>query len=907
MRLTGSWPPWSNCIARRSPIRSWSVSLFHCIFLHNVRANSSLLGDDAHAEERRRYTEEVETLKVKAATAEGLAAENITLRAELHSTKTQRTTRLAVDLDESAEQLEEQGAAAPCRRVEDSTVSIEEYNNLKQELVDSTRDYEKLLLAHKILESKFRKYKDRVGQWRAGTSEWVLRHPEREPKPPSQDDPRPAQRTNAHGQRAVNALAPPAFSEGTTPTSSSLSRSTSPQRPGYKPPKDTPDRLDNLVVPQSGDSKRPTDEIRGTQTKRDHDPHVASDAPTQASDESEDGSGTLDKLRSQNSGRYEEALPTPSATHNGSSPIIISERSLKRKRGTRNTGEGPKSPRVKDEITSSSPLSIDFLRRLGEPNDSIDLDDVGDQLTTPRKRQRMELQQLRTTIMAPSVAVEKEEGLLKTPKRPQHIGTRLVDVEDAYAYQASREIVSYAQEIAMDDQVIRNREDNQGAFCKDEKRALFKAHNDRVVGRRDSAEQSPSGSTSEGGNYRSLIQSACTPGSPPLHGLPTPATNGYAKTLMPQDHRDSEQQKAEIAAPTILRPTDTNTNILPRTSDGLATYKQLCPPSRRDRGAAAVPALAEDGEDHGVSGKRRRPDQESRKESRASDIHHRLGALLSEHHTTKGAPPLPSPQARDTPRAAALPRTPLSRMEQQHRAPHTPATLPSKKRVPLGTLTSMNPPMTEGSRPSSAPTKMPSARPIFQKPSRLDNPPDIRGVQEPLRSRPLHLLRLEDFKLNPAHSDFVYHDSIRKHDEKRALSGCTAPHCPRCKDLRKFIENSNYANLPPPNSDDGLNDNNLILGYLGGDMSRIENLTEMERKDILAEAKVKQFADRFGKHRTLFGRAKSPVGFWDVGFPDTQEEKRNREEARGRGREMVEERYWEAVRKGGRWVFADDR
>ena len=69
---------------------------------------------------------------------------------------------------------------------------------------------------------------------------------------------------------------------------------------------------------------------------------------------------------------------------------------------------------------------------------------------------------------------------------------------------------------------------------------------------------------------------------------------------------------------------------------------------------------------------------------------------------------------------------------------------------------------------------------------------------------------------------------------------------------------------------------------------------------------MRQFADRFGKHRTLFARAKSPVGFWDVGFPSTQEEVQNREKARGRGREVVEERYWEAMRKGGMWVFADD-
>ena len=720
---------------------------------------------------------------------------------------------------------------------------------------------------------------------------------------------------DAHGHRAPSAPTPPAFPEGTTPSINSLSRSASPQQQGYKTSKYTRNGLENLLVPQSRVFKTPTNEIRATQTVLKHDPHVASDDLTQSSDEPEEASDTLGELRPHYSGRDEKTLSPPPATQNDSSPVIISERSLKRKRGTKETGEGidfrgggrnasnaSKNPRVKDEITSSSPLPIDPLCRLGESNDSIDLDDVGDQLTTPRKRQRMELQQLRSSIMALPVAVEKEEILLNTPKISEDIEPRLVDIEDEDDYQASHENVSFAREAAMDDQITRDHDFDRGTIRKAEKRALLRAHNDRVVGRRESAEQSPSGSTPSGASYRNLTESFRTPGSPSLRGLPIPATGGRTKPPTPQVCRDNEQREAEISNPIILWPTDTKTHILPRTSDGLATYGH--PPSRRDHSAAAVPALAEDGEDPGVSGKRSRPDQGTKKECKASDAHHRLGALLSEHPTAKAVPPRPLPKERDTPSATAFSKTPLSRLEQQHRAPATPATLPSKRRIPLGTMTSINPPMTEGSKSSSAPNKMPAAKPMFRKPCTLDNPPDVRPEEEPLRARPLHRLRLEDFKLNPAHGDFAYHDSIRKHDEKKALSGCTKPHCPRCKDLRKFVESSGYANLSPQNRDEI--DERLIEDFLGGDTQRTKNLSEKERKEILADAKLKQFADKFGKHRTLFGRAKSPVGFWDVGFPSTQEEEANREAARGRGREMVEERYWEAIRKGGMWVFADD-
>ena len=704
-------------------------------------------GNDAHAEERRRYSEEIKTLQEKAATAESLAAENNALKAELHSTNAQCTTRQVIDLEDGVEPPEGR-RAAPFGGLEGSTVSIEDYDKLKQELVESNRDYEKLLFAHSILRSKMQKYKDTIRQWRAYVNEWVLRHPGRKPKPPSQNDPEPAQNMDPLGRSALSPPTPPAMPEGTTLSINSLSRSTSPQQQGWRTSSYTRNGLENLLAAQSRAIKA-TDEIRATQTVLKYEPHVDSDDLTQSSGESEEASDSLGKLRSQDWGRDEKTLPPPPTTQDASSPIIVSERSLKRKRITRASGEGidihgggrnasnaPKGPRIKDEITSSSPLPIDPLCRLGEPNDSIDLDDVGDQLTTPRKRQRMEVQQLRSSMMALPVAVETEEILLDTAKGSEQIETRLVDIEDEAGYQDSHENVSFAQESAMGDRTVRDHENDQVPTRKAEKKALLRAHNDRVVGRRESAEQSPSGRTSSGANYRNLAESVCTPGSPSLRGLPPQVTDGRTRPLTPQGLRKYEQREAEIANTIILRPTDTNAHILPRTSNGLATYKQLCPPSRRDRGAAAVPALAEDGEDPGISSKRSRPDQGTKKEPKASDAHHRLGALLSEHPTAKAVPPLPLPKEKDTPKAATFSKTPLSRIEQQHRAPATPATLPSKRRTPLGTMTSMNPPMTEGNKSSSALNKMPLVEPIFRKPPTSENPTAMQPEEEPLLARP---------------------------------------------------------------------------------------------------------------------------------------------------------------------------
>ena len=84
-------------------------------------------------------------------------------------------------------------------------------------------------------------------------------------------------------------------------------------------------------------------------------------------------------------------------------PIIVSERSLKRKRPgikQHNTSNAAKDTdvsndrlanplRLKSEPEFSSPHSTVAHQSLVKPNDSIDLDDVGDRTFTPRKRRRV--------------------------------------------------------------------------------------------------------------------------------------------------------------------------------------------------------------------------------------------------------------------------------------------------------------------------------------------------------------------------------------------------------------------------------------------------------------------------------------------------------------------------------------
>ncbi|EME48137.1 hypothetical protein DOTSEDRAFT_102454, partial [Dothistroma septosporum NZE10] len=57
------------------------------------------------------------------------------------------------------------------------------------------------------------------------------------------------------------------------------------------------------------------------------------------------------------------------------------------------------------------------------------------------------------------------------------------------------------------------------------------------------------------------------------------------------------------------------------------------------------------------------------------------------------------------------------------------------------------------------------------------------------------------------------------------------------------------------------------------------------------------------KHKTAFQRRSTPPGFWDTGFPSTQEDEVNRAQAKEAERREVEQRYREAMREAGRWKF----
>ncbi|EGY13520.1 hypothetical protein VD0002_g2599 [Verticillium dahliae] len=174
-------------------------------------------------------------------------------------------------------------------------------------------------------------------------------------------------------------------------------------------------------------------------------------------------------------------------------------------------------------------------------------------------------------------------------------------------------------------------------------------------------------------------------------------------------------------------------------------------------------------------------------------------------------------------------------------------------------------------------------------------------VRGSLRLKQAADLRLEDFKVNPRFNngqDYAFSEVIRGKDDRACLPGCTDMSC--CgKQFRGLAlaqrGNSNVAE-----------DTKLFEKFLGDGISRIWGMSKEEKEELWVEAKTWELAEQMGKHRHRYARRASPPGFWNTEFPSTQEVEAEKAEAEKRQRQMAVDRYREAMRPGGRWVFRDE-
>jgi hypothetical protein len=177
-------------------------------------------------------------------------------------------------------------------------------------------------------------------------------------------------------------------------------------------------------------------------------------------------------------------------------------------------------------------------------------------------------------------------------------------------------------------------------------------------------------------------------------------------------------------------------------------------------------------------------------------------------------------------------------------------------------------------------------------------PAPVRGK---LREKDISELLPEDFKINPktnAGADFAYNEVVRGRAERACLSGCTDMSC--CGAAFRGLARLEMNKRTAPE------DAKLFEEYLGDGVSRVHGLSKAEKDELWLEARTWQLAKTQGKHRHRHARRASPPGFWDTGFPSTQEVEKEKEEAARRERAVVKERHREAMRSGGLWLFRDE-
>jgi hypothetical protein len=194
-------------------------------------------------------------------------------------------------------------------------------------------------------------------------------------------------------------------------------------------------------------------------------------------------------------------------------------------------------------------------------------------------------------------------------------------------------------------------------------------------------------------------------------------------------------------------------------------------------------------------------------------------------------------------------------------------------------------------------------RPALRTPESIAAPNHNTPNHIPLRNRNVHDLGLSHFKINPNFNqgyDYAFADIVRGREQRKCLPGCIKPECCGGK-FRKFVELTKFDEDRSESQD-----KKLLEEYLGDNRRKLQTMSKAERNELLIQAETRELARKAGRHRHAYERRPSPPGFWRSDFPNTQELEADRIEAARVETELVQQRYEEAMRPGGRWMFRDE-
>lgn len=473
-------------------------------------------------------------------------------------------------------------------------------------------------------------------------------------------------------------------------------------------------------------------------------------------------------------------------------PIVVSSRSV-RKRKNRDgeaSKETPETPKVKIEVITSSPLSLTNMRHL-LPHESMDLDEIGEKVNTPKKRRQL--------------------------------------------LEASRNFNTHTTNVRPDPQDMENQR---------------------------------------------LIDFNIRAGGP--------------------QHPDTVNRPR--GNPSALQPASPNKQILPRTSG-----HERQPKRRRledqVRGAAIFSEDAENGDslikeffNIQTASEKLQP----RSPADATELNRRLSGLLEK--PSPGRPILTPAKASPVSVTAASLR-PEGKSERYF----TPGQQPTNSlRCEGNGFAPRNKPGAQDTPTTKIRDRMARNEPV-RTPNNITTFDPNSSSHTPFRKRSFTSLGLSHFKVNPNFNqgyDYAFTDVVRGREQRKCLPGCTKPECCGTK-FRKFVELSARPSHEQTLSQEE-EDSRLLEEYMGDNKSRLRTMSRSERSELLIQARTRELAQKAGKHRHAYERRRSPPGFWRTDFPSTQELAADRVEAAKRERELVQQRYEEAMRPGGRWIFRDE-
>jgi DNA repair protein endonuclease SAE2/CtIP C-terminus len=596
---------------------------------------------------------------------------------------------------------------------------------------------------------------------------------------------------------------------------------------------------------------------------------------------STEGSDLLSPSRA--AGHEQTPVNKPTAERSSSPSIeFISARSVQKRKTTH--GCQTIKTEVKIETISSSPIGLAQLQYLN-PNESLDLDDIGEKVDTPKKQRRViELthQASRPASLSPLVT------RLRGDRESQ---SYISSAEDEVPGSASQETP-----VLHRDSILKPRSTNR--------QVLPRTSDDRARKKRRITSDEAVGELVEDGEIGVIaekLRKSTTNANCRLDRLL--AKPSLSKQILSPRLAHAGDQQPRLARTPLTSGLATEIQHPPKDAydrnieSRIERFREYSPPTMRlgqDSEAISGPSF---------KGSSNKSSAEPILPSSRTSLRNSTGrSRPTSKSTSRGSAEPPRQTSGDILRGlAALPKASL-----------VPITYLPSKRPHLITHSAKATPRT----PTGTTRLIPQESPEFNKTapaksclSRDDDASDwkIDSDQPPLRARSISRLKLSDFKINSNYNqgyDYAFNEVVRGQEARQCLQGCTKAECCGRK-FRVLAEmHREAAGIPTLSQEQA--DEMLLDEYLGDNAYKIRGLSKEEKEELILQAKARDMANKFGRHRQAYERRASPPGFWRADFPTTQEVSDDCEKAHEMARSAIEERYKEAMRSNGRFIFRDE-